>query len=82
MQDLYSAFFLAVGAPDWHGRNFDALNDSICSGGINKIEVPYRIVIHNAPQDNEMVRGVLEDFGDLIRHLQSDGCPVSFLEQT
>ena len=27
--DVYDSFFRAVGAPDWHGRNFDALRDSI-----------------------------------------------------
>lgn len=78
MQDFYSAFFLAVGAPEWHGRNFDALNDSIATGGINRIEVPYRIIIRNAPPDNKMVEKVLEDFSDLIHHLQARGCPVSF----
>ncbi len=78
MNDLYSAFFAAVGAPEWHGRNFDALNDSIATGGINRIEVPYRIIIRNAPADNKMVKGVLEDFSGLIHHLQGRGCPVSF----
>jgi RNAse (barnase) inhibitor barstar len=78
-QDFYSAFFLAVGAPEWHGRNLDALNDSIAGGGINKIEVPYRIVIRNAPHENEMAKQVLNEFAGLFRHLQSAGCPVSFL---
>ena len=27
--DVYDAFFCAVGAPEWHGRNLDALADSI-----------------------------------------------------
>jgi RNAse (barnase) inhibitor barstar len=43
--DVYDALFRAVGAPDWHGRNFDALNDSIAAGSINEVEVPYRLVI-------------------------------------
>jgi RNAse (barnase) inhibitor barstar len=82
VQDLYSAFFLAVGAPEWHGRNFDALNDSIAGEGINKIEVPYRVVIRNAPHKNEMVKQVLGEFGELFHHLQSAGCPVSFSVET
>ena len=36
-----------VGAPDWHGRNFDALRDNIAAGSINAVEVPYRLVIKN-----------------------------------
>ena len=30
--DFYDAFFEAVGAPSWHARNLDALNDSIANG--------------------------------------------------
>jgi RNAse (barnase) inhibitor barstar len=45
--DVYDAFFRAVGAPSWHGRNFNALNDSIATGSINKVEVPYTLVIAN-----------------------------------
>jgi hypothetical protein len=45
--DVYASFFRAVGAPAWHGRNFDALRDSIETGQINAIEVPYRVVIQN-----------------------------------
>ena len=45
--DVYDAFFGAVGAPEWHGRNFNALRDSISTGSINKVEVPYRLVIKN-----------------------------------
>ena len=77
-QDFYSAFFLAVGAPEWHGRCFDALNDSIAGGGINKIEVPYRIVIRNAQNENEMVRGVFDELASFFLHIQSRGCPVAF----
>jgi len=38
--DVYSAFFHAVGAPPWHGRNLDALRDSIGAGHINVIAPP------------------------------------------
>ena len=27
--DVYDGFFKVVGAPSWHGRNLNALNDSI-----------------------------------------------------
>jgi RNAse (barnase) inhibitor barstar len=74
--DVYDAFFKAVGTPEWHGRNFNALNDSIASGSINDIEVPYRIVIQNyIPADDE-VRGFIDDFVDLIHEIAARGCPV------
>jgi RNAse (barnase) inhibitor barstar len=76
-QDFYTAFFEAVGAPEWHGRCLDALNDSIAGGGVNKIEVPYRIVLRNVPGDNEMVSGALADFVTLFERLHAEGCPVT-----
>ena len=42
---VYDAFFRAVGAPEWHGRNPDALADRISGGSISQVEVPYRLVI-------------------------------------
>src|ERR1044071_7580655 len=39
--DFYDAFFKAVGAPSWHGRNFNALRDSIITGEINEVELVY-----------------------------------------
>ena len=77
--DIYSAFFEAVGAPQWHGRNFDALDESIGEGGINKIEIPYRIIIRNADHTDDDVELFMKDFSDLIKHLQSNGCPVDLI---
>jgi RNAse (barnase) inhibitor barstar len=30
--DVYNSFFHTVGAPSWHGRNFNAVRDNIASG--------------------------------------------------
>lgn len=74
--DVYDSFFRVVGAPPWHGRNFDALIDSIQTGQINEIEVPYRIIICNfdliGPDALEMTR----NFVDLILELAAQGRPV------
>ena len=43
--DFYSMFLHQVSAPSWHGRNLDALADSIITGDINEIEPPY--TVHN-----------------------------------
>jgi RNAse (barnase) inhibitor barstar len=77
--DFYHAFFEAVGAPTWHGRNFNALDDSIGEGGINAVEVPYRITIRNADSIREDIAAFIHDFGELIKQLQSIGCPVDFV---
>jgi RNAse (barnase) inhibitor barstar len=74
--DVYSAFFLAVGAPEWHGRNFDALNDSIANGSINKVEVPYRLVLKNYDLISGEGKKMTDDFVDLIHEIEARGCPV------
>lgn len=74
--DVYDAFFAAVGAPVWHGRNFNALNDSIAAGSINAIEVPYRIVITNFDLISGKAIGMAKDFTDLILEIAGRGCLV------
>jgi len=77
--DVYQAFLSAIGAPSWHGRNFDALIDSIATGAINKTEVPYRITIRNTDILGNDVASFVQDFADLIRRLQGNGCPVEIV---
>jgi RNAse (barnase) inhibitor barstar len=43
--DFYDALLPQLGAPAWHGRNLDALEDSIFVGDINAIESPFHISI-------------------------------------
>lgn len=79
--DVYNAFFSVVGAPPWHGRNFDALNDSIATGQINEIEVPYRLVIRNFDLIGVAARKMANDFVDLIHELAQGGTPIDILVQ-
>ena len=57
LNDLYDGFFRAVSAPEWQGRNFNALIDSIEAGNINAVEVPFRLIPKNdgssGPGDEE-----------------------------
>src|SRR2546430_1205608 len=79
--DVYDAFFKVVGAPSWHGRNFDALNDSICAGQINEIEVPYRLIIRNFNLIGAGAKKMANDFVDLIHELAEKGTPVEIIVQ-
>jgi len=74
--DVYDAFFRAVGAPDWHGRNFDSLNDSIANGSINQVEIPYRLVLKNYDLISGEAKKMTDDFVDLIHEIAARGCPV------
>ncbi len=75
-EDFYKAFFCAVGAPEWHGKSLDALDDSIGSGAINKIEVPYRLILRNTQRANVKFASFLSALAVLIDRLRSNGCPV------
>src|SRR5438552_2309690 len=60
--DLYDSFFNAVGAPSWHGRNFNALRDSIKIGGVNAAQVPYRLVVKNFDKVGDGAKQIAADF--------------------
>ena len=74
--DVYESFFRAVGAPAWHGRNFNALRDSIETGQINAIELPYRVVIQNYSRVGSGAQKAASDFVDLLLEMAAGGCPV------
>jgi len=75
--DVYDSFFQAVGAPSWHGRNLDALHDSIATGQINQIETPYLIVIKNYGKMEDGARQMAERFVSYMRELEQGGTDVS-----
>ena len=74
--DVYDSFFRAVGAPKWHGRNLDALADSISGGSINRVEVPYRLVIEGYSKIGPEAKGMADRFISLVNELAAAGCPV------
>lgn len=51
--DFYDTFLAQVKAPEWHGRNLDALRDSVVTGDINAIESPYTICSINTGAASE-----------------------------
>jgi len=46
--DLWAALLGALEAPGWHGRNLDALADSL-GGGVNGVEGPVCLSIRGVP---------------------------------
>jgi RNAse (barnase) inhibitor barstar len=74
--DVYSALFHTVGAPEWHGRNLDALADSISGGSINQVEVPYRLVIKSYDRIGPDAKAMTDRFINLVHEVAIKGCPV------
>jgi len=75
--DVYDAFFRVVGAPEWHGRNSSALHDSIITGNVNKVDVPYRLIIQNYNRIGDGAREMAQVLVQLIHENEAGGCPVS-----
>jgi RNAse (barnase) inhibitor barstar len=75
--DIYESLFAVLGAPAWHGKNFNALNDSIVTGNVNAVEVPYTLSIRNMRSANSGVRLFVSNLVDFISKREAEGCPVS-----
>lgn len=67
-EEFYSLILPQVEAPEWHGHNLNALNDSFVNGDINGKPPPYKIKSINfskAPENLlEFKRGVMQVFID------------------
>jgi RNAse (barnase) inhibitor barstar len=75
--DFYSALLSRLGAPDWHGRNFDALNDTLRGGDINAVNPPITFVVTGIDTMGREARHTVTRFGELISDLRAEGVPVS-----
>jgi RNAse (barnase) inhibitor barstar len=47
VHDFYNALLPEIGAPRGHGRNVNALIDSVIWGGINAIEPPFIVRVYS-----------------------------------
>ena len=43
-EQFYNLLLPVLEAPSWHGRNLDALADSLVTGSINSVEPPFTLV--------------------------------------
>jgi RNAse (barnase) inhibitor barstar len=64
--DFYDALLPALGAPAWHGRSLDALNDSIGSDEINELRLPFRLLLVGADAIPSELRIYLKKFAEVV----------------
>lgn len=62
VEEFYDTFLYQVDAPEWHGRNIDALSDSLVTGGINRNDLPYHFIFSNfkSPHLEEFKEALVE----------------------
>jgi RNAse (barnase) inhibitor barstar len=66
---FYDALLAALGAPAWHGRSLDALNDSIGSDEINEVRQPFRFLLVGTDTVPSELRSYLKKFAELVADL-------------
>lgn len=69
--EVWEAVLAALRAPDWHGRNLDALADSL-SGGVNGVASPVTLVLRDVPVAvRPLVVRMAEVFGEMGSRLDN-----------
>ena len=67
--------------PQWRGPNFNARIDSIETGRINEIGVPYRLIITHLGAGGKGEKKMVSGFVDLIPEMKARGCRVNIVIQ-
>ena len=79
--DFYDSLFNALGSPSWHGRNFNALRDSIAGGQINEVDPPFILHLSGLGQAPSELKPLVQDFVDLVKGLRAQGNDVDILTE-
>ena len=65
---LYDSLFAQTGAPSWHGRNLNAINDSWVTGSICSEGPPFDFVLRN----EDHAKPGLEEAAKAIREIAEE----------
>ena len=77
-EDFYSALLPALGAPAWHGRNLDALEESLRDDDINAVRLPFSVEVTGVRNATADMREFLAMVATLFRDVRDkDGADVS-----
>ncbi len=75
--DLIEAVIAGMRGPSWHGRNYDALHDSMVTGSINALEPPYHFVITPPASPTAEINEAIAYFMDCIAEWRAEGADLS-----
>ena len=68
--EFYDSLLAQLESPSWHGRNLDALSDSVVTGDINGIEPPFSVTFRGTDRIREELRvfakSVMQIFAEAI----------------
>ncbi|HEV2751965.1 MAG TPA: barstar family protein [Gemmatimonadales bacterium] len=76
-EDFYRALLAALGAPEWHGHNLDALEESLRDGDINHLNPPLALQVIGVDDMTPEARLMVQRFHKLVEDLRTSGVLVS-----
>jgi RNAse (barnase) inhibitor barstar len=71
--DFYSALLPELGAPSWHGKNLDALDESLGADDINEVKPPFAVEINGTSQLSPPMREFLAEVVHVFNDAQERG---------
>jgi len=74
---LYDALLAGLGAPDWHGRNVNALVDSMIYGDINAIEPPFAVRIFALDRAGADARDAFKEAAEALTSAGAHCCTAA-----
>ncbi len=77
--DFYDALLPALGAPAWHGRNLDALEETIRDDNINKVKSPYRLHIQMNAHPTAEISKCISVLIEIIKEAQELAVDVQLI---
>jgi RNAse (barnase) inhibitor barstar len=76
--DVWTAVLDALGAPDWHGRNLDALADSLTGVDLNVVNPPFTLRVSGFGLAGRAAQTEAQRLATLFDSLSQDGVPVAW----
>jgi RNAse (barnase) inhibitor barstar len=77
VDDVYNGLLSGLKAPEWHGRNLDALWDSLSSDQINGVRAPFEAHITSAAGWTQEIEDIVSQISALFADARQGGVDIS-----
>ena len=71
--DFYDCFLPQVKAPEWHGRNMNALADSLVTGDVNGVEPPFCVINTNSQDLSSEAQTIFSAVSEIYAEANAEG---------
>lgn len=75
---LYAKLLDALGAPEWHEKNLDALWDTVTGDDVNRVRAPYVVIVRSASQLQLETEELVLKVHALFQDARTEGLDVQF----